>query len=96
MHTFGSDFEWDSSPIFYKNLDKLMIYINNRKEDFNIELLYSTPSDYIEEINSAQQTYPTKDDDFFPYADRSSGYWTGYFTSRVATKGLTRQAGRYT
>lgn len=31
----------------------------------------------------------------FPYADRKSNYWTGYFTSRVALKVLAKETGRY-
>ncbi len=32
MHTMGSDFEWTNSAIIYKNLDKLIDYINERKD----------------------------------------------------------------
>ena len=48
MHTMGSDFEWDTAPIFYKNLDRLLKYINNRKVEYNMEIIYSTPSLYLE------------------------------------------------
>ncbi|CAJ1925259.1 unnamed protein product [Cylindrotheca closterium] len=30
--------------------------------------------------------YGIKKDDFFPYADREHGFWTGYFTSRASLK----------
>lgn len=39
--------------------------------------------------------YPTKTDDFYPYADHSHAYWTGYFTSRVSLKSLAKELGRY-
>ena len=48
MHTMGSDFEWDTAPMFYKNLDRLLKYINNRKVEYNMEIIYSTPSLYLE------------------------------------------------
>ena len=47
MHTMGSDFEWDSAHIYFKNLDRLVNYINDRK-DYNMEIMYSTPSKYLE------------------------------------------------
>lgn len=49
MHTFGSDFEWARSEEYFENLDKLIKYINNNYDD--IELKYSTPSDYIKEMH---------------------------------------------
>ena len=48
MHTMGSDFQWDSAPIYFKNLDKLVNYINENKDEYNMEILYSTPSIYLE------------------------------------------------
>lgn len=41
-------------------------------------------------------SYPTKTDDFFPYADNQHAFWTGYFVSRVALKGFVRDFGRFT
>ena len=36
-----------------------------------------------------------KTDDFWPYADNAHAYWTGYFVSRVAIKGIVKEAGRF-
>ena len=36
------------------------------------------------------KTWPEKLDDFFPYASDPHAYWTGYFTSRPAFKGMIR------
>jgi hypothetical protein len=47
-HTLGEDFEWDAAPLYYKNIDKLIDYINERKEEYNMEIIYSTPSKYLE------------------------------------------------
>jgi hypothetical protein len=30
MHTFGGDFNYVNARIFFKNLDKLINYINNK------------------------------------------------------------------
>lgn len=51
MHTMGSDFEWTNSELTYKNIDKLINYINSKKSQFKMEFLYSTPSIYLAEIN---------------------------------------------
>ena len=52
----------------------------------NINLLYSTPSCYLHQLHSDNRTWTDKKDDFFPYADRPHGFWTGYFTSRPTAK----------
>lgn len=69
MHTMGEDFNYANAIMWYKNMDKLINYINARKDFFNVEILYSTPSQYLAEINKQNITWPIKTDDFFPYAD---------------------------
>lgn len=95
MHTMGEDFNYANALQWYKNMDKLINYINGHTEKYNVKLLYSTPSIYLEEVHKQNITFPLKADDFFPYADVPNGYWTGYFTSRVALKGNVRDTGRY-
>ena len=36
--------------------------------------------------------WPTKNDDFFPYASDEHGYWTGYYTSRPTSKRMIRES----
>ncbi|WAR25813.1 MAuncharacterized [Mya arenaria] len=60
-----------------------------------VNLLYSTPSCYTYQLNRANKTWPTKSDDFFPYADREHTFWTGYFTSRAALKGYVRETNAF-
>ncbi|CAK65951.1 unnamed protein product (macronuclear) [Paramecium tetraurelia] len=93
IHTFGSDFCWSNSKVFYQNLDKLIKYINVTPE-YNMKLQYSTPEEYIAEINKQNIKFETKQDDFFPYSDEPHAFWTGYFTSRVAIKGYVKRLGR--
>lgn len=51
MHTIGTDFTFENANVIFKNFDKLMNYINQNQDKFNIEIFYSTPSIYIEELN---------------------------------------------
>ena len=62
-------------------------YFNaNLGKETNIELIYSTPSMYIDALAQENIEWPTKYNDFFPYADGAQDYWTGYFTSRADDK----------
>ncbi|CAD8152744.1 unnamed protein product [Paramecium pentaurelia] len=96
-HTLGDDNEWSNSKSYYENMEKVVNYINSHPDKYNIVIKFGTPQDYIEEINeySDEIFYPTKNDDFFPYADKQHCYWTGYFTSKIAFKGFVRYTGRY-
>ena len=94
MHTMGSDFQYSNAHKYFKNVDKLIKYINSHPE-WGVNLLYSTPSKYIKAINKLNIHYPEKTDDFFPYADGDHSYWTGYFVSRVAIKGIVKATGRF-
>ena len=37
-------------------------------------------------------SWPTKDDDFLPYASDEHSYWTGYYSSRPTSKYFMREA----
>ncbi|CAG5096373.1 Oidioi.mRNA.OKI2018_I69.XSR.g14587.t1.cds [Oikopleura dioica] len=89
MMTMGSDFQYRNAFMWYKNLDKLIKYVN--AADVGLNLIYSTPSCYMkaknEELNDLEEVV----DDFFPYADGPHMFWTGYFTSRAALKRYVRE-----
>ncbi|PAV90795.1 hypothetical protein WR25_06244 [Diploscapter pachys] len=94
MMLMGDDFNYMQASMWFTNLDKLIQYTNARK--VNVTVFYSTPACYYKAIQDAalQQkiTWPTKDDDFFPYASNVHAYWAGYFASRPAFKGMIRVA----
>jgi lysosomal alpha-mannosidase len=88
----GCDFEFENARVNYKNLDKLIFYVNARQSNGSkVNLFYSTPSCYVYAVNKEGQRYDWKTDDFFPYADKENAFWTGYFVSRAALKGYVRQ-----
>ncbi|KAK1886575.1 Lysosomal alpha-mannosidase, partial [Dissostichus eleginoides] len=89
--TMGSDFQYENANLWYKNLDKLIRYVNAEQADGGkVNVLYSTPSCYLQELHRANSTWALKTDDFFPYADAAHDFWTGYFTSRPALKRYER------
>ncbi|KAL6111177.1 man2b1 [Pungitius sinensis] len=89
--TMGSDFQYENANLWYKNLDKLIRYVNAQQaHGGRVNVLYSTPSCYLQELHRANLTWALKTDDFFPYADAAHDYWTGYFTSRPALKRYER------
>ena len=88
MLTMGSDFQYMNAKIWYKNMDKLMKYAN---KDSRVNAFYSTPSKFTKALYDADLRWDLKTDDFFPYADCPSCFWTGYFTSRPALKGYVRE-----
>ncbi|GCC34708.1 hypothetical protein chiPu_0013183 [Chiloscyllium punctatum] len=94
--TMGSDFHFQDANMWYKNLDKLIKYVNAAQETgSNVNVLYSTPSCYLYELNRANLTWSVKSDDFFPYADGPHEFWTGYFTSRPALKRYERLSNNF-
>jgi hypothetical protein len=54
-----------------------------------VNAFYSTPSKYLDAVKEMELELKT--DDFFPYADCPSCYWTGFYTSRPALKGYVRR-----
>lgn len=58
-------------------------------------LVYSTPSCYLKALRDANETWPVKTDDFFPYASDPTAVWTGYFTSRPTVKRYERMGNHF-
>ncbi|KAM0950051.1 putative alpha-mannosidase [Dioscorea sansibarensis] len=87
MWTMGDDFMYQYAETWFRQMDKLIHYVN---KDGRVHALYSTPSIYIDAKNAANQSWPLKVDDYFPYADSANAYWTGYFTSRPTFKRYIR------
>lgn len=95
MHTAGDDFHFMESERNYGSYDKLFKFIKDHSDEYKVNVFYSNPSQYLSAIYPLNASYPVKTDDFFPYADQTNAYWTGYFTSRPALKGLVREEGRF-
>lgn len=94
MLTMGSDFQYEYAEEWFKNLDLLIDFfaLPEIKAIYNLNVFYSTPSVYLKSKLSEGNTWTTKTDDFFPYADRPHAYWTGYFTSRPDFKYYERSS----
>jgi lysosomal alpha-mannosidase len=70
--------------------------VNGRQSNGSlINLVYSTPSCYLQEVNRANVSFEEKTDDFFPYASDPHAFWTGYFTSRPSLKYYVMKASNF-
>eukprot|EP00349_Pseudokeronopsis_sp_Brazil_P004115 CAMPEP_0202973784 /NCGR_PEP_ID=MMETSP1396-20130829/53978_1 /ASSEMBLY_ACC=CAM_ASM_000872 /TAXON_ID= /ORGANISM="Pseudokeronopsis sp., Strain Brazil" /LENGTH=101 /DNA_ID=CAMNT_0049706459 /DNA_START=309 /DNA_END=611 /DNA_ORIENTATION=- len=85
----GGDFCFMNGKMYFDSVDKLINYFNNKHDD--VTLMYSTPSIYVDAIKEAGVEFPTKYDDFWPYADNDTSMWTGFYTSRANDKEYIRR-----
>eukprot|EP01156_Anaeramoeba_ignava_P007327 Anaeramoba_ignava/a351520_12.p1 GENE.a351520_12~~a351520_12.p1 ORF type:complete len:949 (+),score=295.63 a351520_12:14-2860(+) len=94
LYLFGGDFEFQDPEKEFRNMDKLVEYINSNIVDYGVLVHYSTLSEYFERINKNKRiSYPViQDDDFLPYCFRGSYWWTGFFTSWPVLKGMIQSA----
>jgi lysosomal alpha-mannosidase len=93
--TMGSDFQYSNAHMWFKNLDKLIYHVNQRQNETKVNFFYSTPSCYLYSLYKSNLTWSPKNDDFFPYASKPHGFWTGYFTSRPTFKNYVRHTSNY-
>ncbi|XP_058107981.1 alpha-mannosidase-like isoform X3 [Magnolia sinica] len=98
MWTMGDDFQYQYAESWFKQMDKFIHYVNKMGllwQDGRVNAFYSTPSIYTNAKNAANESWPLKTDDYFPYADSANAYWTGFFTSRPTLKRYTRMLSGY-
>lgn len=86
----GCDFQYQNARINFKNIDKMIDYINSHPERYGMTLKYSTPSRYAAAVKVHNVNLSVKTDDFFPIAFRDHSFWAGFFTSRPALKSSVR------
>ncbi|CAI5954611.1 unnamed protein product [Closterium sp. NIES-64] len=87
LFPMGEDFSFNEAIMWFKNMDKLIHYVNL---DGRVNALYSTPSLYVDAVQKENKTWPLKTGDMFPYADAPNFVWTGYFASRANFKRFAR------
>jgi lysosomal alpha-mannosidase len=93
--TMGDDFHFQNARQYFRSSTALIDYYNEHIGQYaNVELIFSTPSMYVDAVHAEGLTWVTKYDDMFPYADDENSYWTGFFSSRANSKGFIRQAGQ--
>jgi len=90
MVFLGCDFQFQNAIKNFKNMDKLMAYINSNSDTYKLNVIYSTPSIYIDAIHSEGLTWNTYAHDFLPYGSDAHEFWTGFYTSRPSLKGYVR------
>jgi alpha-mannosidase len=89
LWALGSDFMWQNADHWYRNLDKLIHYVNLNG---TVNAFYSTPSIYAEQKKKSGVQFEVRQDDVFPLADNPHHYWSGFFTSRPSLKRQVRFA----
>ncbi|CAF4067741.1 unnamed protein product [Rotaria sordida] len=89
--TMGQDFTYQNANEWFKNLDKLIKYVNEQQANgSDVNVFYSTSSCYLYALNKADRTWSSKIDDFFPYAIAPHLVRTGFYTSRSTLKRYER------
>lgn len=89
----GGDFNYQNAHTIFMNTDRLIKYFNGRYSGMRV--FYSTPSEYIKAVMETKDVeWNVNQDDFFPYADDETSYWTGFYSSRANQKGYIRQSSR--
>lgn len=63
MWTMGTDFRYQYAYTWYRNMDKLIHYVN---KDGRVNALYSTPSIYTDAKYATSKSWPLKIEDYFP------------------------------
>ncbi|XP_017155089.2 lysosomal alpha-mannosidase-like isoform X2 [Drosophila miranda] len=88
MVPMGDDFHYENAHKNYKNMDKLIKYVNSLQFRYNV--FYSTPSCYLQSLHQTLETWPNKTQDFLPHSHEADSFWTGYYTSRPTQKRFER------
>ena len=83
----GNAYAFQNAGQIFKNMERMVNYIEANYKDQNVELVFSTPSEYIEAIKKDKASYPVFYGDLLPYVEpNQEEVWSGYFSSRPQVK----------
>lgn len=98
LSILGDDFKYKTLEMtnkIFENYQKLFDHINS-DASFGVHIRFSNLKDYFSAVQASQAkdtslAFPTYHGDYFPYIDQAQDFWTGYYTTRPFTKGLSRR-----
>lgn len=82
LYPMGADLAYQNAGQTFKNIEKLIDWINKNQCDPLVTYKMSTPSEYINAINAEKKKYTVFKDDLLPFVDGKSQVFSGYYTSR--------------
>jgi hypothetical protein len=87
----GNYYAFQNAGQIFKNMERLVKYIEENYKEQNVDLVFSTPSEYVKAIREEKQSYPVFYGDLLPYIEPNSNeVWTGYFSSRPNVKKIIK------
>ncbi|XP_078066417.1 epididymis-specific alpha-mannosidase [Mustelus asterias] len=93
---WGCDKQFFNASVQFKNMDPLMDYINQHKDEFGVTVQYATLSEYMQAVHNANLTWDVrKNQDFLPYSSEPFQAWTGFYASQNRLKGMARRANSF-
>lgn len=96
----GCDFQFQNAMMQFNQMELIMDYIRANPERYNnTRIRWSNVEDFVAAVQDYVASHgvqmPTYSGDWFPYADNSASYWTGYFSSKMYFKVASRYAEAY-
>ena len=65
---FGNDFAFVNASLDFQNMEKIVNYINSKRDTFGLIVQFSTLNDYFSNVLSSKADFPIiNGGDFFPY-----------------------------
>ncbi|XP_067850428.1 epididymis-specific alpha-mannosidase isoform X1 [Heptranchias perlo] len=93
---WGCDKQFFNASVQFENMDPLMEYINQHRDEFGVTVQYATLSEYIQAVHNANLTWDIRNNqDFLPYSSEPFQAWTGFYASRNILKGMARRANSF-
>ncbi|KAM3850509.1 epididymis-specific alpha-mannosidase [Diretmus argenteus] len=90
---WGCDKQFYNASVQFSNMDPLLDYINQNRNELGVSVQYATLSQYFQNVHQSDSTWGVRGSrDFLPYSTEPHQAWTGFYASRNVLKGVARQA----
>lgn len=93
MHLLGNDFTGVSNGYLFENWDLIKKHFDSNP-DLNIELIYSTPENYYEDLKKNDNSYNSINTDLASFKGIPHDYWVGFYSTRPSFKKFVKETSR--